>query len=551
MITLYRNYWKEKNSNNSSIYACGWADYNGNILSTGMIIDVVSDYLEAKLDLCKLPELLNGNFSIIISDKQKTYLISDRMRSFPLVYFFEHDRLIVTDDLFQYKKNNKNSFQIDEILCEQILCSNYIIGPYTLFKDIYSTQSGEIVLINHETKSIDKSQYYRWIPKMQNDEFKRDYKEEAEQQEKIFISVFNRMIKSAPKVNNWVIPLSGGYDSRVVVNYLYKLGVKNVICFTYGMESNIQSEISRQVAEALGYEWHFIDYKIWLEKMKSLNIKDAYLEYAFNGSSVPHLQDFPAVYALKEMGVIHVNDIFVPGHALDFIAGSHLKIEMQSCNEVESVIPHIQKHLAGFGYYPKRRKNVFKHTKSIISRYDIAPIEMPESFNWQERQTKFIANSVKIYEYFGYSWRMPEWDVELIKYWENIGFNYRYDRNMFKEIYKKYLNIDVLQSIPYANDLTVEKKRNIKATLIDSIPFWLKKILKKKGIGTSQYYVSEGSHLIYSDNHETIAQYLLSFNVPTIVRKYLKPYAKEQKIADFDINSVTTLLNIRKSAQQL
>jgi len=358
------------------------------------------------------------------------------------------------------------------------------------------------------------------------------------------------MIKSAPNVNNWIIPLSGGYDSRTIVNYLYKMGIKNVICFTYGMESNIQSEISRQVAEALGYEWHFIDYKIWIQKMKVQNIMDDYLGYGFNGSSVSHLQDFPAVYSLKEMGIIHENDIFVPGHALEVIAGNHLKHSMQACDSIESVIPVIHNHFSGFGYHSMKRHAVYKHVKSVIRNYKLDPPQMAECFDWQERQTKFIANSVKVYEYFGYSWRIPEWDIELMNYWDKIGFNYKYERNMFKDVFKQYLTVDVLKSIPFANDLVVKHKKRIKSILINNIPFWMKKILKKSGITTSLYYVNEGSHLIYSDNNETIADYLSSFNAPLIVHKYLKPYPEKQKLSSFEINSVTTLLNLRNSIHQ-
>jgi asparagine synthase (glutamine-hydrolysing) len=109
------------------------------------------------------------------------------------------------------------------------------VGHYTPFKDVYSTQSGELVKINHVNKNIEKEQYFQWVPYMQNDEFKRNYKEEAIEQEKIFLNVFERMLKSAPNVNNWIIPLSGGYYSRTIVNYLYKIGAKNVICFSYGI----------------------------------------------------------------------------------------------------------------------------------------------------------------------------------------------------------------------------------------------------------------------------------------------------------------------------
>jgi asparagine synthase (glutamine-hydrolysing) len=57
-----------------------------------------------------------------------------------------------------------------------------------------------------------------------------------------------------------VVPLSGGLDSRIIVAMLKRLGVEDVICFTYGKKGNREAEISRQVAEALGYRWYFVEY---------------------------------------------------------------------------------------------------------------------------------------------------------------------------------------------------------------------------------------------------------------------------------------------------
>ena len=547
-VTLYHERWLEKKSLDFQIYVCGWAEYNGVVLLAKELLDVIAnEYLQNENEIEKLPYLLNGNFSIIIQSSQNTYLISDRMRNFPIIYFYQNDTLTITDDIFKYRQENNTNFKIDEVICEQFLSVNYIVGPYTIFNDVFSTQSGEIVTINHSEKKIERNQYFQWKPYMEEDSFTRDYAQEAKLQDSAFMNVFDRMIKSVPNINNWIIPLSGGYDSRAIVNYLYKLGVKNVICFSYGMESNIQSEISRNVAEALGYEWHFVDYKVWIQKMKEQNVIDSYLEFGFNGSSVAHLQDFPAIYALKELGILNKNDVFVPGHALEVIAGNHLKMNMKSCTTFERVMTTLQHHFSGFGYYTKNKNKVFKHIQNIVSNYNVQPKQVAECFDWQERQTKFIANSVKVYEYFGYESRIPEWDEELMKYWDNIGFNYKFERNMFKDVFKKYLTIKELMPIPFANDLIIKQKRNFKDIVIENIPFTVKKILKKTGFIKSLYYLNEGSHLIYSQNKETIADYLKSYNAPAIVRSYLKPYATSQKIADFEINSVSTLLLIRKA----
>lgn len=545
---LYSDFWFTDNYSDCKIHVRGWADYGGEILLNEKFLQKIKNTGITDIQILKeYISNLNGNYSIIISNSNKTFLLSDRMRTYPLIYYISDNQVIVTDNLMKYRRELNVIFEIDDTNCEQFLSSNYIIGPFSIYKDVYSTQSGEWVEIDHQNHSITRNQYFQWVPKMLSDDVIRDYSFEAKMQDSIFINVFKRMISSAPNVHNWIIPLSGGYDSRTIVNYLYKLGVKNVICFSYGLNKNLQSKISKQVSAALGYEWYFVDYNEWIEQMHRDKLIDEYIEYGFNGTSVAHLQDFPAVYALKKMGILKEGDVFVPGHALEVIAGNHLTFEMQKCDTIEKVVPIIRKHFSSFGYFTKERKQVFRHIKTILASYNIAPIQMAECFDWQERQTKFIANSVKVYEFFGFDSRIPEWDVELINYWENIGFNYRIDRNMFKEIFKNFLVADQIINIPFANDILSKKQFKFKNFILENIPFPIKKVLKKKGWYKSTYYLDEGSHLIYSYNKESINEYINSFNSPDCVHKYLKPYYSMQRISQFEVNSVTTLLNIRFS----
>jgi len=545
---LYKSYWYFLNSGQLYISTCGWAEYKGSVFDNQRLADIIFNEINSGSDnLDNLVKDLNGNFTLILTNPEQTLIATDRMRTYPVVYFLNDDKnLVITDSLEKYCKENHVSFEFDEDALEQYFCSDYVAGPFTIFKNVYSVQSGEIIKIKLADNSISRIQYFNWTPKMTDDENERDLTYEARIQDEIFSSVFARMIKSAPGVNNWVIPLSGGYDSRVIVNYLYKKGIKNVICYTYGIKDNIQSLISKRVSEALGYKWFFIDYPEWKDRLYESNLIESYLEYAFNGTSVAHLQDFPAVYALKEMGILQPTDVFVPGHALEVIAGNHLDSDMLSCPTIQSAIPILKRHFSGFGYYSKSRTNVIKQIKKIITEYNTLPAQICECFDWKERQTKFIANSVRCYEFFGFGWRIPEWDLELFNYWEEIGFNYRFKRIMFKEIFKNYLLVDQLKQIPFANDILENNRVPLKTKLINQIPLSIKRILKGLGMGQSSFIPGEGYHLIYNNLDETLSEYVESLSLPQSLMKYLKHYPKNQKIANLPINSITTLSNIRR-----
>src|SRR5690606_23049062 len=269
-----------------------------------------------------------------------------------------------------------------------------------------------------------------------------------------------KMFEQAPYVNNWVVPLSGGHDSRLIINYLYKLGQKNVICFSYGTKNSIQAHISKQTADAVGYPWFFVEYKEekW-GKLFNSGIIDKYIDYAFNGVSTPHLQDFLAVFELKEKNIIKENDVFLPGHTLGFITGSHLNHEDFICNSRRSAIKRVYKKFV-------RNNNIINDDiiSSITSIFDSALIEpenFQEYFNWQERQAKFICNSIRVYDFFGFESKLPFWDKVLVEFWLNIKPEERAGKKLFFKAEKNGLLIPELLDIPFANDsINKNKSRN-------------------------------------------------------------------------------------------
>ena len=542
-LHLFRPQWKSKNTSFADLYVIGWAEYENVVYDTVQLLELIEIYRAADTETFKKFLLrLNGNFSVIIHSDEATVLCVDKLRCFPVLYFQQDNCTYVTDDIaIFHQRHPKIKFDVNEEVIEQYICSNYIFGPYTIYRDVYSVQGGEFVEIID--KQFVRHHYFLWVPNMEKDKPRNLYRE-ATKFDALFSRVIQRMIQSAPNVRNWVIPLSGGHDSRLIVNYLYKAGVKNVICYTYGLR-NQETIISEAVAKALGYDWYFIEYTASLvaavQKSKEI---EGYRKYAFNGTSVPHLQDFMATYMLKKMGIVESRDIFVPGHAHDFLTGSHLEIKVDCCDTIHSTIPYIKKHFQGFGYVQKSAE-LIKHIISIVENYPVHANQIPESFNWQERQAKFIVNSVRVYEYFGFEWRIPEWDNEVINYWKEIGFNYRYGRNLSFAMEQDRLLVDSLRLIPFASYL--KAKKPYKTRIAESISLRLKRILRAIGYCKSQYYDPSGLHLVYSDQQDTILDYLTAFSAPDIVRKYLSVYPKNMKLRYFHADCVSTLLLIQET----
>ena len=236
-----------------------------------------------------------------------------------------------------------------------------------------------------------------------------------------------------------VIPLSGGYDSRLIATLIKKSGHPNVLCFTYGSPRNRESIHSRVVARALGLPWHFVKYseELWNMAWKAPSRLD-YQLWASGLTSIAHIQDWLAVKVMQESGLIQADAVFVPGHSGDFVAGSHVPPIAFSGTSftVDDVSDHLMAahyNLAGGARLTPERTRYWK--KRIESVGGIADISLPwqfadacEYWDWQERQAKFICNSVRVYEHFGFSWWLPLWDLEFVRFWEEVPLALRRDR---------------------------------------------------------------------------------------------------------------------------
>ncbi|HTO14541.1 MAG TPA: asparagine synthase C-terminal domain-containing protein [Edaphocola sp.] len=543
MIRLFDEKWVSYKDEILELYFRGWFEYD-NVIYHEVNSSIFS--LFRNVNIGDLIKDFNGSFSFIIIKDDILTIIADRNRSYPVLYFIRDNKVVITDSISKYGKTTNAIFTPQDVMAEQYFASSYIFDKYTLFENVFSVQAGEIVFINKETNVFTSEVYFQWLPNMSIALEKRKLNVEAKLQDEIFLKTINRMIKSCPEVNNWIIPLSGGYDSRVIVNYLYKLGIKNVICYSYGVADNEQSQLSQQIAEALGYHWYFIDYEEWTNKLQKTSLLEDYIDYAFNGTSTAHLQDFPAVYALKQLNILQKGDVFVPGHTLDFITGGHLIESMEKIKSKNEAFPFLERHFSNLNYY-SYNKTLRDHIAGIVKNIQIGNNQIPEYFNWKERQSKFIINSVRCYEFFGFEWRTPLWDKELTDYWIKIEFNFRMKRGVFIEVFKDFLVVDKLKNIPLYNDLVKYRKPSLKERMKSVIPTSMKTKLRRLGFKTSSYYkINEGLNLVYSDKDETIHDFVINHKFPCQMKSFIMRNYRNQEMRYFGINTITSILLLRK-----
>ncbi len=471
-INLLNKYfpWKQIESAGIRYSIKGDIFYKNRLLNIEEIIDVLSSFfINGRFnnqDLVDFLEDFNGNFAIIIDTPLKSICIVDRVRSIPLFYTKCGNHVMISDDCYYIKDNINNKFS--EVSAVEFLLTGYVTGSETLIDGINQIQAGEVHIFYKNNDLLETFCYHRYLYK---DYFSLSEEELLLRLDSIFIKVFKRLIEStAGKGKQIVIPLSGGLDSRIIAAYLKKLGIENVICFSYGRKNSFEVKISRQVARALGYEWHFIEYtnKKWYECYHSTEMK-CYERYSSNLVSSPHKQDFLAIKELKEKGDLPGNSVFIPGHSGDMIAGSHIPVnynDFQNYNFELFLNDNLKKHYLLWNWDNNEKlKQIFTaKINNCIGDIDICDNESCanaiELFDLKERQSKFIINSVRAYEFMGYEWRIPLWDLELIDFFTRIPVRYKIGQSLYKKYVREKLFVDDFEPLSRIKCTTDFMKEN-------------------------------------------------------------------------------------------
>jgi len=484
--------WIKTEGKNLKCWLKGDLFYNDTIMSGQEILSLFSSLISScDINHSALKDLLigfKGSFAFVVETPDGHVCVVDRIRSIPLFYAKTDTQFIISDDANYIKDEIKPSF--NENNGAEFLVTGYVTGHETLFDEIYQMRGGEYLCCSGIDCNITTSFYHRF---WHENFFSTSLEELLKPLDEVFIHVFQQLIASTKEKGlQIVVPLSGGLDSRIIVAMLKRLGVDDVICFSYGKKGNHEAEISQEVAEALGYQWYFVEYTNdkWYQCCRSEEMS-AYERYAGNLVSLPHIQDFLALHELQKEGKIPKKSVFFPGHCGNLIAGDCLpkKILEMSPQNKQFITYALHEHYLlwpwnenGGGELETLFRRRIQKAVGDIAIHDAESLaNVIEYFNENERQAKFIVNSVRVYEFFGYEWRIPLWEAEdfflkvPLQYRMRYGDNYLYmnyaKKILFIDDRKKLWDIDCTTKLHYNPNKTIKEKCD---NIIDN-----NKILKK------------------------------------------------------------------------
>ena len=56
-----------------------------------------------------------------------------------------------------------------------------------------------------------------------------------------------------------------------------------------------------------------------------------------------------------------------------------------------------------------------------------------EFLEYENRQSKFVNNSQRLFETYGLKWHLPLWDKSFIEFWSGVPLKYKMNQKLYKE----------------------------------------------------------------------------------------------------------------------
>lgn len=377
---------------------------------------------------------VSGHFAAVLVQSDQLVLIEDAIRSFPLFYSISGSQILVSDDVASLASTGAN-YAADHDSRIEFRHGAYVAGSHTLYAGVHQVQAGEMVTFDATGKveqRFYRQAHYSGLMLESTEAVDEHFSDALE-------TTMSRLLARA-NGRQLVVPLSGGLDSRLLSTYLKDVGYENVVNFTYGVGRTREVLISESVALALGQKWFFCPHvESTIRKAWAGEDAAKFIQFAHAGASLPHIQDWYAIRWLKSEGLIDDDAIFLPGHTI--VGNMHdegvLDAATTSRAEITDIILNhhytLQPENTPVFKNIRLRETIEKFLDQIS--YDgsvLSRLTALEYWNIRERQTKYINNSVRNYEFFGYDWALPMLDREVYLAWGDFHPNITRNRDWYK-----------------------------------------------------------------------------------------------------------------------
>lgn len=370
-------------------------------------------------DYSQIPD----NWTAVLLSSAGATLVSDRVRSHALLYGWSGESWIITDS----PDHLQSSLETWAINTEQAALFPHLgfsVGPDTLIAGVRTVQAGSSVDLDTDS-SEDRISFYG------AHRFSHERHEDEAEYSELFTSMLDetigRVIEQAAG-RQLAIPLSGGIDSRLLLLWLKRLGAPNVIAFTYGVPQSTEAAVSSRTAALLETPWFMIETDpLAIRNAWFSHEADAFMSATWAGTSLPHVQDWYALRKIRENSLLEEDAIILPGHTI--VGNLHDENLLDETPGKDQVNDALRRHHGSHSSPRRGFVSSVPFREAIDSAFEEAGFDDStaslhasiEWFNLRERQAKYINNSMRGYEFFGWDWAIPMATADAFEAWSRGG----------------------------------------------------------------------------------------------------------------------------------
>ncbi len=189
--------------------------------------DFVACFYDTSSDQITLFNSLYGMMPLYYSIKGKTLLFSSRLQSF------------IDYQGFDAKVDNNGMLQL--------LMFNYTIGDSTFLQNVKLLPAASIISRKKDGWIKEKYDHHTLLFNSPEYDFNNGV-------ELVNIALSKSIKRIADIDSPFACAITGGWDGRLILSYLTKLGYSDFILYTYGKETHPDMYISRKLAKTFGFE---------------------------------------------------------------------------------------------------------------------------------------------------------------------------------------------------------------------------------------------------------------------------------------------------------
>jgi len=453
----------------SGVHVTGFIWVENQLFEADDFAKFIAKKTSSKEEFIDAVKQLDGQFSVVVDKDNEIWVMSGHTWSFPVFYCLNENDVIISDNPENLSRLNKSQ-EIDKLVKNYFLLFGTTPGNNTLLSNIFQIKPAEMLVLKNG-----HAQSFALLDSVEPNQLVSSTEEKLQQS---LLHSFEKYF-SFLKDKQVLLPLTRGYDSRLLACLLKIFGHQNVVCATWGRAGNEELETAQKVAKILGYKHIFVEYNEAL--ISEFNRETEFFEYinfAGHFSSMPFLQDYFALNYLIKTKIISRDTVVLSGHSGDYFAGSHLNNMTEHADQKELLAKITDKYGSSFPLSSGMKMEVEKIiSDEFFSNRKLASWQKFESWDFQERQCKFISNSNQLYAHLGMKVLMPLFDIEFIRFFSQIPFSQKVNANFYNSTLEQKFFAPLLVSFDLKQvPAKTGSFKNLKKLIVKLSPRLIKKM---------------------------------------------------------------------------